>query len=96
MVSGRSNRHVSAICEHLMSDMKDEGFGHSRIEGLENGDWVVIDAGDVIIHVFRPEVRAFYNIERCGPLPTLRKKRCTDAVSCPMHRIGRIEIRSLS
>lgn len=71
VVSGRSNRHVSAICEHLMSDMKDEGFGHSRVEGLEAGDWVVIDAGDVIIHVFRPEVRAFYNIEKMWAAPDI-------------------------
>ena len=71
IVSGRSNRHVSAICEHLISDMKDEGFGHSRVEGLEAGDWVVIDAGDVIIHVFRPEVRAFYNIEKMWATPDM-------------------------
>ncbi|MBB3946367.1 ribosome-associated protein [Rhizobium skierniewicense] len=74
VVSGRSNRHVSAICEHLMSDMKDEGFGPSRIEGLENGDWVVIDAGDVIIHVFRPEVRAFYNIEKMWAAPDIEEE----------------------
>jgi len=74
IVSGRSNRHVSAICEHLISDMKDEGFGHSRVEGLEAGDWVVIDAGDVIIHVFRPEVRAFYNIEKMWAAPDIEEE----------------------
>ncbi len=74
VVSGRSNRHVSAICEHLISDMKDEGFGHSRVEGLEAGDWVVIDAGDVIIHVFRPEVRAFYNIEKMWAAPDIEEE----------------------
>jgi ribosome-associated protein len=74
VVSGRSNRHVSAICEHLISDMKDDGFGHSRVEGLEAGDWVVIDAGDVIIHVFRPEVRAFYNIEKMWAAPDIEEE----------------------
>lgn len=64
VVSGRSNRHVSAICEHLLKDMKDEGFGNARVEGLETGDWVLIDTGDIIVHVFRPEVRQFYNLEK--------------------------------
>ena len=64
VVSGRSNRHVSAICEHLLKDMKDEGFGNARVEGLETGDWVLIDTGDIIVHVFQPEIRAFYNLEK--------------------------------
>ncbi|AAK88492.2 hypothetical protein EN41_02770 [Agrobacterium tumefaciens] len=71
VVSGRSNRHVSAICEHLLKDMKDEGFGNARIEGLEAGDWVVIDAGDIIVHVFRPEIRVFYNIEKMWATPEM-------------------------
>lgn len=64
IVSGRSNRHVTAVAEHLLSDIKEGGFGSCRVEGLQNGDWVLIDAGDVIIHIFRPEVRSFYNIEK--------------------------------
>lgn len=64
VASGRSNRHVAAICDHLTTDLKDEGFGSARVEGLETGDWVLIDTGDIIVHVFRPEVREFYNIEK--------------------------------
>ncbi|WP_244488119.1 ribosome silencing factor [Aureimonas sp. Leaf454] len=64
IVSGRSNRHVTAVAEHLLTDIKDGGFGNCKVEGLQNGDWVLIDAGDVIVHIFRPEVRAFYNIEK--------------------------------
>ena len=71
VASGRSSRHVSAICDHLISDMKDEGFGGARVEGLEAGDWVLIDTGDIIIHVFRPEIREFYNLEKMWGQPDL-------------------------
>ncbi|MBD9374530.1 ribosome silencing factor [Rhizobium sp. ARZ01] len=71
VVSGRSNRHVGAICDHLLTDLKDEGFGSARVEGLETGDWVLIDTGDIIVHVFRPEIREFYNIERMWAAPDL-------------------------
>lgn len=74
VASGRSSRHVSAICEHLISDMKDEGFGGARVEGLEAGDWVLIDTGDIIIHVFRPEIRAFYNLEKMWAAPDLEEE----------------------
>ena len=69
VVSGRSNRHVTAIAEHLIDDLKAEGFGSPRIEGLETGDWVLIDSGDIIVHVFRPEIREFYNLERMWAAP---------------------------
>lgn len=64
VASGRSHRHVAAIADHLLKDIKDAGFGHAAVEGQEAGDWVLIDAGDVIVHVFRPEVRQFYNLEK--------------------------------
>lgn len=64
IASGRSNRHVAAICDRVMRDLKAAGLGSPIVEGLENGDWVLMDAGDVIVHVFRPEVREFYNLER--------------------------------
>ena len=64
VASGRSNRHVAAIAERLLVDLKDAGGGDVRVEGLRAGDWVLLDAGDVIVHVFRPEVRAFYNLEK--------------------------------
>lgn len=71
VVSGRSSRHVMAIADHLMTDLKDEGYGNARVEGLETGDWVLIDSGDIIIHVFRPEIREFYNIEKMWAAPDM-------------------------
>jgi len=71
VASGRSSRHVAAVCDHLIRDLKDAGFGNPRVEGLETGDWVLIDAGDVIIHVFRPEIREFYNIEKMWQTPDI-------------------------
>jgi ribosome-associated protein len=73
VVSGRSTRHVMAIAEHLMTDLKDEGLGSARVEGLETGDWVLIDTGDIIIHVFRPEIREFYNIEKMWAAPDIEE-----------------------
>lgn len=64
IVSGRSNRHVAAVADHVLRDLKEHGFGSCKVEGLQNGDWVLIDAGDIIVHIFRPEVRTFYNIEK--------------------------------
>ena len=64
VASGRSHRHVGAIADHLLRALKEAGAGKARVEGLPHCDWVLIDAGDVIIHLFRPEVRAFYNIEK--------------------------------
>jgi ribosome-associated protein len=64
IASGRSHRHVGAIADHLLRALKDAGLGKAKVEGMPHCDWVLIDAGDVIVHVFRPEVRAFYNIEK--------------------------------
>jgi ribosome-associated protein len=64
IASGRSSRQVAAIAEKLAERIKHAGFGNARIEGLPAADWVLVDAGDVIVHVFRPEVRSFYNLER--------------------------------
>jgi len=64
VTSGRSNRHVSAIADQLVKSLRESGFGKPRIEGLPHADWVLVDAGDVIVHIFRPEVREFYNIEK--------------------------------
>jgi len=64
VASGRSHRHVGAMADHLLRALKDAGHGRARVEGLPHCDWVLIDAGDVIVHLFRPEVRAFYNIEK--------------------------------
>jgi ribosome-associated protein len=64
VTSGRSNDHVAAIAANLVKDLKAAGVTGIRVEGLRQGDWVLIDAGDVIVHIFRPEVRAFYNLEK--------------------------------
>lgn len=64
IASGRSTRQVAAMAQKLSERVKHGGFGHCRIEGLPAADWVLIDAGDVVVHLFRPEVRSFYNLER--------------------------------
>ena len=64
VASGRSQRHVAAVADHLLRALKDGGFGRAAVEGLPQADWVLVDAGDVIVHLFRPEVRAFYQIEK--------------------------------
>lgn len=64
IASGRSTRQVAAMAQKLSERVKHGGFGHTRIEGLPAADWVLIDAGDVVVHLFRPEVRSFYNLER--------------------------------
>ena len=63
IASGRSTRQVAAISEHLTERLKEAGTP-SKVEGADQGDWVLIDAGDVIVHVFRPEVREFYQLEK--------------------------------
>ncbi len=64
VASGRSHRHVGAMADHLLRALKDAGYGKARVEGLPACDWVLIDAVDVLIHIFRPEVRGFYNLEK--------------------------------
>ena len=64
VASGRSTRHVAAIADKLFDRVKHEGGVQPKSEGLETADWVLIDAGDVIVHVFRPEVREFYQLEK--------------------------------
>ena len=64
IASGRSTRQVAAMAQKMAQRIKEAGFGHVRIEGLPAADWVLVDAGDVVVHLFRPEVRVFYNLER--------------------------------
>jgi ribosome-associated protein len=64
IASGRSQRHVGAIADQLRDKLKSDGLGGLRVEGMPHCDWVLIDAGDVIVHIFRPEVRQFYNLEK--------------------------------
>jgi ribosome-associated protein len=64
ITSGRSQRHVASIAERVVQGLKEAGLGAPRVEGFPACDWVLIDAGDIIVHVFRPEVRGFYNLEK--------------------------------
>lgn len=64
VASGRSQRHVGAIADQVVEKLKDSGHRNIRVEGMPQCDWVLIDGGDVIVHVFRPEVRHFYNLEK--------------------------------
>ena len=64
IATGRSARQVGAMAEHLREKLKAEGIHGIAAEGLERCDWVLIDGGDVIVHLFRPEVRTFYNLEK--------------------------------
>jgi ribosome-associated protein len=64
IASGRSQRQLGAMAEHLLTKLKAEGINHVGVEGARVGDWVLIDGGDVVVHLFRPEVRRFYNLEK--------------------------------
>lgn len=63
VASGRSSRHVSSIAEHLARRLKEAGYGTRPVNGAGQGDWALVDAGDVIVHIFRPEVRSYYDLE---------------------------------
>ena len=69
VASGRSTRQVAAIADHLVDTLKQDHGRLSKIEGKEAGDWVLIDTGDIIVHVFRPEVREFYQLEKMWLTP---------------------------
>ena len=64
IASGRSSRQVAAMAQHLREKLKATGRRAPAVEGLERGDWVLVDAGDIVAHLFRPEVRSFYNLEK--------------------------------
>lgn len=64
VTSGRSHRHVNALADYIVKALKEAGAGTPRIEGVPACDWVLVDTGDVIVHIFRPEVRSFYNLEK--------------------------------
>jgi len=74
IASGRSHRHVAAVADQLLKALKDAGLGNARVEGLASADWVLIDSGDIIVHVFRPEVRDFYNLEKMWQAPDLEEE----------------------
>lgn len=69
IASGTSSRQIVAMAEKLKERLHARGIGEIRTEGLAQGDWVIVDAGDIIVHLFRPEVRDFYNIEKMWRMP---------------------------
>ncbi len=79
VASGRSQRHVGAMADKIVRRLKDAGFGRACIEGAPACDWVLIDARDVIVHIFRPEVRNFYNLERIWSAAAQATPAITDA-----------------
>ena len=79
IATGRSQRQVCAMADHLMAKLKHAGH-HVSAEGMAAGDWVLLDAGDMIIHLFRPDVRAFYNIEKMWGVPSPARPQ---AISLP-------------
>ncbi|WP_425374618.1 ribosome silencing factor [Pseudolabrys taiwanensis] len=64
VTSGRSDRHVISVADRVVKDLEKAGVKRIRVEGAKQGDWVLIDAGDIIVHVFKPEAREFYNLEK--------------------------------
>lgn len=75
VASGRSSRHVAACAEHLVQRLKDAGYGTRPADGLAQGDWALVDCGDVIVHIFRPEVRVYYDIESMWSVDETKPKR---------------------
>ena len=74
VASGRSARHVVALAEHVATALRDAGLPSPPIEGKETGDWVLLDAGDIIVHLFRPEIRQFYNLEKMWSAPSASER----------------------
>ena len=75
IASGRSSRHVASTAEHLVRKLKEAGYGSRPIDGAAQGDWVLVDAGDVIVHLFRPEVRQYYDLEGMWSVPEPEPER---------------------
>jgi len=79
LATGRSGRQVAAMAEHLCSRLKDGGYGSVRPEGMARAEWVLVDGGDVIIHIFQPETRAFYNLEKMWAEPFIAEAEGAEA-----------------
>jgi ribosome-associated protein len=89
IASGRSDRHVGAIADRVAFALKERGLPAPRIEGTPVCDWVLIDAGDIIVHLFRPEVRGFYNLEKLWGLGRPQEGAAEDVVEKPKRRVIR-------
>lgn len=79
VASGRSGRHISSLAHKAIEKLKDAGVPPMSVEGMESGDWVLIDAGDIIVHLFREEVREFYNLEKMWAIPVEAVKQQQEA-----------------
>ena len=75
IATGTSSRHVASIADHLARRLKDAGYGTRPVNGAQQGDWVLVDAGDVIVHVFRAEVREYYNLESMWTVEEPKRSR---------------------
>ncbi len=75
IATGTSSRHVAAIADHLARRLKEAGYGTRPVTGASQGDWVLVDAGDVIVHIFRPEVRDYYQLERMWSVEEPERRR---------------------
>lgn len=86
IASGGSQRLLGAMTQHLRENLKASGLGGVSVEGERQGDWILVDAGDVIVHLFRPEVRAFYNLEKIWglELPAAQAAAATEGVRMAM------------
>lgn len=80
IASGRSQRHVGAVADHLVTAMKAIGVRDIKLEGLEGADWVLMDTGDIIVHIFHPETREFYNLEKIWVSLDADEKKIKNAV----------------
>jgi ribosome-associated protein len=80
VATGNSSRQVAAIADAVMQALKDKGVKGINPEGLAQGDWVLIDAGDIIVHLFRPEVRAFYSLEKMWEAALLDEDETSSAL----------------
>ncbi|WP_094505569.1 ribosome silencing factor [Brucella thiophenivorans] len=80
VASGRSHRHVAAVADHLLQALREMGCKDIHVEGLEGGDWVLIDTGDIVVHIFRPEIRDFYNLEKIWINDDIEDQRASGTV----------------
>lgn len=79
IASGRSQRQLSSMANHLVEKLKASGHGHVPVEGQAQGDWVLVDVGDVVVHLFRPEIRAHYNLEKMWDVELPELERAVSA-----------------
>lgn len=71
IASGTSSRHTSSLAENLVQKVKDNDAAYVNVEGMSEGNWVLIDIGDVVVHIFKPEVRELYNLEKMWSVPAV-------------------------